>query len=323
MKNFILNKITLSCLLIVCIIISLFIGVTSFSFTDLFSSDGLKQQVFWQVRVVRVIALVLAACGMSIAGLIMQQLSQNKFASPTTATTIDGAKLGVMLAIVFLPHNLYLQTIMAFVFSFLTTTGFISFINKVKIKNNVFVPLLGLMLGGIIDSITTFISYQTDQVQNINSWMQANLAHLLKGNYEILYIVIPAVIVAYMYANQFTIIGMGRTFATNLGLNYQRITNIGLFIVAFISATVTISIGTIPFFGLIIPNIASLYYGDKLKNSLVETSLLGAIFILICDIFGRLIVFPYEVPLTLTVGVIGCVIFLMFLFSKKQQKGVA
>jgi len=311
--------------LFVCIVLSLSIGVTGFSWTDLLQGDMLAQQVFWQVRVVRVIALLFSACGMVISGLIMQQLAQNKFASPTSATTIDGAKFGMMLSVVLLPNNFYIQTIMAFLFALLSTTMFIIFIGQIKIKNVIFVPLLGLILGGIIDSMTTFIAYQTDQVQNINGWLQANLSHVLKGNYEILYLIVPAVILAFIYANQFTIVGMGKTFATNLGLNYQRVTMIGMMLISLISVAVILSVGTIPFLGLIIPNIASLYYGDKIKNSIVETALLGSIFLVVCDIIGRVVIFPYEIPLTLTVGIIGCIIFLMLIFSKKQgaTKGVA
>ena len=284
------------------------------------SGDAQMLQVFWQVRVVRVVALVLAACGMSISGLIMQQLAQNKFAAPTTGTTIDGAKFGVMLSMILFPaRSLFTEVTMAFLFAMLSTGLFLFFINRIKIKNVIFVPLVGLMLGNVIDSFTTFLSYQTDQVQNINSWLQANLATLLKGNYEILYFVVPMVIIAYLYANQFTIVGMGESFSTSLGLNHQRIMNLGLMIISIITASVIISVGSIPFLGLIIPNIVSMLYGDKLQNNLVETSLLGSIFILLCDIFGRVIIFPYEIPLTLTVGIIGCAIFLFMIFKNVRR----
>jgi len=317
MKDFKLNKMMLICILLVCIVISLSIGVNQFSLLDLMYGDELAQQVFWQVRFVRVVALIFVGCGMVIAGLIMQQLAQNKFASPTSATTIDGARLGMLLSIILLPHNTYAKTTIAFICALLSTTIFILFLDRIKIKNVIFVPLFGLMLGGIINSVTMFIAVQADQVQSLNGLSQANLAHLLKGNYEILYIIIPAVILAYVYANQFTIVGLGHSFATNLGVNYKYMTVIGLVLVSIISAAVSISVGPVPFLGLIIPNIASIYYGDKLKNSIVETALLGCIFLFVCDIFGRVLIFPYEIPLTLTVGILGCIIFLMLIFKKK------
>jgi len=319
MKDFKLNRFVLIGILFICIVSSLSIGVSSFSVQDLLHGEPLAQQIFWQVRVVRVLALIFAACGMVVSGLIMQQLAQNKFASPTSVATLDGAKLGVMLSLVFFPHNVYIKTFIAFVFAMAATAICVNLINKVRVKNVIFVPLFGLIFGGIINSVTTFLAYRTDQIQQLTNLEQANMTHLLKGNYEILYLVIPAVIIAYVYANQFTIAGMGRSFATNLGLNYRRITTIGLLLVAIITGAVVISVGPIPFLGLIIPNIASIYYGDKIKNSMFETSLLGCIFLFVCDIVGRLVIFPYEIPLALSVGIIGCVAFLLLIFNKKNE----
>ncbi|MNZ63975.1 Iron-uptake system permease protein FeuB [compost metagenome] len=123
-----------------------------------------------------------------------------------------------------------------------------------------------------------------------------------------------------MYANKFTIAGLGEDFATNLGLNHKLVVNIGLVIVALISVVVILTVGVIPFLGLIIPNIVTIYLGDNLKKTLSHTAVLGAIFVLVCDIIGRIIIYPYEVPISLTVGVIGSVIFLYLLTRRKAYE---
>lgn len=319
MSKIIFHKVTLVVILVILSALSLMIGVANFSFVSFFQGDELLMQIFWQVRVPRLITLILSAFGMCISGLIMQQLAQNKFASPSTATTIEGAKLGLLVGTLVFSANFYGQMLSAFIFALISTTIFMLFIQKMKIKNVIFIPLIGLMIGGILDALTTFISYQTDRVQNISTWMQASLSTIIKGNYEPLYIIVPLVIIAFLYANQFTIAGMGESFTTNLGLSHKKIVNIGLWIVAIITATVVISVGGIPFLGLIIPNIISIYRGDNLKNSIVETALLGAVFLIGCDIFGRLLIFPYEMPLSLTVGVFGCAIFLYLLFKRENS----
>lgn len=125
---------------------------------------------------------------------------------------------------------------------------------------------------------------------------------------------IPFVILAFLYANRFTLAGMGEDISTNLGLNYNRIVGIGLVIVSIISASVVITVGRIPFLGLIIPNIISIYRGDNLNTNIVPTILMGSSFLLFCDILGRLIIYPYEIPISLTVGVLGSIIFLYLLF---------
>lgn len=98
-----------------------------------------------------------------------------------------------------------------------------------------------------------------------------------KGRYELLYLSIPLVIIAYVYADKFTLAGMGESFSVNLGLKYKRVVNIGLIIVSLITSLVILTVGMLPFLGLIIPNIVSIYRGDNLKNSLPHTALLGAV----------------------------------------------
>jgi iron complex transport system permease protein len=140
---------------------------------------------------------------------------------------------------------------------------------------------------------------------------------IMKGRYELLYISVPIIIIAYFYANRFTVAGMGEDFSKNLGMAYKRIVNIGLVLVALITATVVLTVGIIPFLGLIIPNIISIFKGDHLQKTLPYTAILGAIFLLICDILGRVLIYPYEISISLMVGVIGSGIFLYLLFRRK------
>ena len=145
---------------------------------------------------------------------------------------------------------------------------------------------------------------------------------ILKGKYEILFLIIPLVVVAFMYAKKFTLAALGEDMAINLGLSYQKVVKIGVLIVAVISALVVVTVGSIPFIGLIVPNIISMFMGDNLKGSLDITALSGGIFVLICDIFGRIVIYPYELPISLTVGVIGSIIFL-FLIIRNQKYSIA
>lgn len=96
---------------------------------------------------------------------------------------------------------------------------------------------------------------------------------------------------------------MGKDFAVNLGLNYNQVLYLGLLIVAVVSSIIIVSVGVIPFLGLIIPNIVTLYLGDNLKKVLSHTALLGAVFVLFCDILGRSVIYPYEISINAVVGV--------------------
>lgn len=177
------------------------------------------------------------------------------------------------------------------------------------------IPLVGIMLGRIISATSSFFAYRYQLVQNLSAWMQGDFSMIIEGRYELLYLSIPLIIVAYLYANQFTMTGLGEDFSKNLGLNYRLYVNLGIVIVALISAAVVITVGRIPFLGLIIPNLVTMYYGDNLKQNIMPTALVGAAFLLAADILGRLVIYPYEIPIGLVVGVLGSFIFILLIRS--------
>ena len=309
-------------LFIILALISIFVGVHDITPMDLIRMDMEKINVLLISRLPRLISIVVAGVGMSIGGVIMQQISNNKFVSPTTAATIDSAQLGVVVSmLLFTSATLIEKMITAFIFALLGTFVFMKILKKIKMKNVIFIPLVGIMVGNVIGSITEFIAYKFNLVQNVNSFLQGKFSMILKGNYELLYLAIPLIAVASLYANKFTIIGMGEDISSNLGLNYNRISNIGVTIVSLISALVVITVGSIPFIGLIVPNIVSLFKGDNLSKNIWITALFGANFVLICDIIGRIVIYPYEVSISLTVGIIGSIIFLYLIFRRNKNEG--
>jgi iron complex transport system permease protein len=298
--------------------VSLFIGAIDIKISDLLDWNSDKTQIFLISRVPRLMAIILAGAGMSIAGLIMQSLSRNKFVSPTTAGTLDAAKLGILLSMLFFPNVTYTQQIIfCFAFALAGTFVFMQILDRIKFKDAIFVPLIGIMYGNILSAITTFFGYEADLLQNLSSWLMGSFTLMIAGRYELLYVSIPAVILAYLYANKFTVAGMGEDFAKNLGLSYKAVLNIGLILVAIISTTVLLTVGVIPFLGLIVPNIVSLYLGDNLRKTIPHTAVLGVAFLLVCDILGRIIIHPYEIPVNVTVAVIGSTLFLIMLLRGK------
>ena len=295
--------------------ISLFIGAIDIKPTDLLNWESQETQIFLISRVPRLLAIILAGAGMSIAGLIMQSLSRNKFVSPTTAGTLDAAKLGILISILLFSQAAYMQKIIfSFVFAFAGTILFMQILDRIKFKDVIFVPLIGIMYGNILSSITTFFAYEGDLIQNINTWLTGSFTLIISGRYELLYVSVPAIILAYLYANKFTVAGMGEDFAKNLGLSYKAVLNLGLILVATISTTVVLTVGVIPFLGLVVPNIVSIYMGDNLRKTIPHTIVLGVVFLLVCDIIGRVVVYPYEIPVNVTVAVIGSLLFLIMLF---------
>ena len=154
--------------------ISLFIGAIDITPLDLLDWESDETQIFLISRVPRLIAIILAGAGMSIAGLIMQSLSRNKFVSPTTAGTLDAAKLGILISMLFFTNVTYTQQVLfSFAFALAGTFVFMQILDRIKFKDVIFVPLIGIMYGNILSSITTFLGYEADLLQNISSWLMA------------------------------------------------------------------------------------------------------------------------------------------------------
>ncbi len=307
-------------LLFVCLACaSLFVGVQDLSLLQLFHLSDEQMNTLFSSRIPRLMSIVLAGMSLSLCGFIMQSMTRNKFVSPTTAGTMDWAKLGILTAmLVFTQASPLMKMVIAFLFTLAGNLLFLKILRHIKVNDTIYVPLVGLMFGGIVSSISTFIAYKYDLIQNVSAWLQGDFSLIVQGRYELLYVSVPLLIIAYLYADRFTVAGMGESFAVNLGLTYKRVMAVGLVIVSMITSVTILTVGMLPFLGLIIPNIVSIYRGDHLKKSLPHTALLGAIFVLICDVLGRVIIYPYEISVGLMVGIIGSAIFLYMLLRRKR-----
>ena len=142
------TEIILAIILLALSLISIFVGVIDIDIKDLLTNDNNALMIFVVSRLPRLLAIICTGMGMSVAGLIMQQLCMNKFVSPTTGATISSAQLGILLALLFIPNStLWQRAGFAFVTAILGTWVFVWFIQKVQYKDVVMVPLVGIMFG--------------------------------------------------------------------------------------------------------------------------------------------------------------------------------
>lgn len=304
-------------LLLLLAAVSLFVGVRDITIGGLLAGEGDQMMVFVVSRIPRLIAVVSAGVGLSVVGLIMQQLARNRFVAPSTAGTLQSAGLGILVSILWFGTSALIQKMLiAFLFALLGTFLFMSILNRIKYKDAILIPLVGIMFSGVVGSVSIFIAYRYDMVQTLGAWMVGDFSGVLRGRYEMLYLTIPMVLLAYLFADRFTLAGMGEDFAINLGLKYKQVVNVGLCIVALTTAVIVITAGSIPFLGLIVPNVVSILVGDNVRQTLPLTAVMGGIFVLVCDVIGRLIIRPYEIPIGMVVGVMGSVLFLALILRR-------
>ncbi|WP_260406613.1 ABC transporter permease [Microbacterium sp. G2-8] len=308
-------------LLVLLSAVSIFIGASSeVSLAGVSTGDGHGAFLLAASRIPRTVALVLVGASLAIAGLIMQMLVRNKFVEPSTTGVTEFAGLGMLAAMVFLPGlAIPARMVIVSVFALFGTWVFLRIIRFVPVRHLVLVPLVGIMLGGVVGAVTTFFAYRLDLLQSLGQWAQGSFANVMRGRYEMLWIALIMVVIAWIAADRFSVIGLGEEFATNLGLDYRRVVAIGMVVVAVITACVLVTAGVLPFLGLVVPNVVSLLIGDNVRRAIPWVAGLGAVFVVACDIIARLVRFPYEIPLSVVVGIVGAGLFLWLLLRRRGR----
>ncbi|MGO2213826.1 ABC transporter permease [Psychrobacter alimentarius] len=301
-------------LLILLCVTSLMLGSKQTSIIALFNLSSDAWLTLMASRIPRLIALILTGVGLSVSGVILQHIVRNKFVEPATSGGLDAAKLGILVSLTMLPNaSTSSKMIFAMIFCFTASLLFILIISRIKFKSSVLIPVLGLMYGSVLSSVAEFYAYRNNILQSMQGWLLGDFSRVVQGHYELIYIILPIIILAYGYAHRFTVLGMGEDMAASLGLGYASTAALGLVLVSVTVAASVITIGAIPFVGLVIPNLVALKYGENLSRTLPIVALGGACLLLICDVLGRLIIYPFEVPIGLTAGGVGGLIFLVLI----------
>lgn len=278
--------------------------------------DDLDYSILINSRLPRLLSLILSGIGISLAGLIIQQLSKNKFASPSVVGINDCAILGLTIALLIFGNQYTVINItIGFIFACIGTFIILKLFDLIIIKDVMFIPLIGMMFGKIISAISLFMAYKFNIIQDIKSWILGDFSGIMKGNYELLYIIIPLVIISYMYSNSLTMIGLGDKMAYSVGIDFNKIKILGIVIVSLISASTILTAGNLPFLGLVIPNITTIIHGANINKNLSYICLYGAIVTVICDMFARTLVYPFEIPISMVLGIIGSIFFVYIILQ--------
>ena len=297
----------------VLVAMSLFVG----QYDILGADDG--WEMFATTRVPRTIALVLSGAAMAMCGLVMQLLTHNKFVEPTTTGTTEWAGLGLIFVMYFFPSASLLGRMSgAIIFAFIGTVVFFMFLRRVTLKSSLVVPIVGIMLGAVISSISTFFALQTNMLQSLGVWFAGSFTDIYKGQYEFLWLVVIVVAIVFVFSDRLTVAGLGEDIATNVGLNYKRIVFLGTGLIAIATGLVTVVVGNLPFLGLIVPNIVSMFRGDDLRSNLPWVCLVGIGTVTIADLIGRVIIAPFEIPVSVILGILGAAIFVYLIVERRR-----
>lgn len=304
-------------------LVSLFVGVTDLSPLDVLRWDLNHNQMTSLLvsRIPRTVAVLLAGASLALSGLLMQMLVRNRFVEPSTVGTSESASVGILIAILLVPAApVWLKMLIAIITALIGTALFMRVISSLPPKAPIVtVPLVGIMLAGVISAGATFVAWRLDLLQALGIWMQGDFSRVLRGRYELLWLLLLVAIILWFLADRFTVASLGKEHASSLGLSYQSTLRLGLGLVAVASAISLVIVGSIMFVGLVVPNLISMWRGDNLRRNIGWTAVCGAGFVLLCDLLARTVNAPYEVPVGTISGVLGGGAFLFLLLSGRMR----
>ncbi len=313
----------LGLVLLVCVlsIVSLNVGASRMNLLHLFTDpDDRMTPLLFVSRWPRTLALILAGASLAVAGLILQMLARNRLLEPSMVGTVDAATFGVLLCSIIAPSMaLWLKFSVVSVFAALGTLLFLAILKRIPLRSALIVPLVGLVLAGVIYAGSSLVAHQFELTQALQSWNSGDFSAVLRGRYELLWVAAGIMCLAMLLADRFTVIGMGKDFATNVGVNYQWLMICAVLLVSMIVSSVVIIAGALPFIGLIVPNLIRLITGDNLRRAIPLVALAGSALMLAADLLGRVLIYPYEIPSANILAICGSLVFLVILLRGRKQ----
>lgn len=271
-------------------------------------------------RLPRTLAVVLTGASLAIAGLVMQSLVRNRFVDPMISGTGQGAALGILGITILAPTaSVFLKVLAASAAACAGTLVFLALVRRLPPGDPYVVALFAIVYGGIIGAIATALAWHFDLLQFLDVWMSGEFSGVMRGRYEILWLIAAAMVAAWWVADRLTILSLGQATATGLGLDFKTTLRIGLIIVSVVSGLTVATVGALPFVGLVVPALISRILGDDVRRAIPVVALGGAVLVLISDVCGRMIRFPYEIPAGTVLGVVGAAAFLFLIFSRSSR----
>lgn len=281
------------------------------------TGDGVDWALIRDSRLPRTLAAIIAGAALSVAGTILQMLVRNRFVEPMTAGTGQGAAAGILaVSLIFPAAPVAAKMAGAALAALAASAAYLALVRRLPVTQPVLVPLTGLVFGGVIGAAVTFVAYQGDLLQYAEIWLAGDFSGVMRGRYELLWIAAAVAAAAYLVADRFAIAGLGRDASLSLGLNYRATMALGLLAIAVVAALCVVTVGMIPFVGLVVPNAISRRLGDNLRRSLPATALAGAALVLASDMLGRVLRHPFEIPVGTVMGVLGAAAVLWLLYAE-------
>lgn len=289
------------------------------------------QNIVLQSRFPQVVTALLAGASLAVSGLLLQTLFRNPLAGPSILGISDGANLGVAAIMLYFggsmnlisawPLSGYIAVILAAFFGSGCILGMIIYFSS-KVKNNVMLLIIGIMIGYMASSLISVLNYyaSTDKVHAFVMWGLGNFSgvSLQQLPYFSVFTFL-GLLLAILLIKPLNALLLGEMYAANLGIKIKRTRILILFCTGLLTATTTAFCGPISFIGLAVPHIARLMLGSSNHKMLVPVTLLaGSCIALLCNL---LMVIPGTnniLPLNAVTPMLGAPVIIYVIVNRKN-----
>jgi ABC-type Fe3+-siderophore transport system permease subunit len=308
-------------------IVSLKFGILNFSLYEI-RDVLLKKEVDFQiqfvvgdVRLPRIIVGILCGAMFALSGSLLQCVLRNPMAAPDILGINSACSFFILLFTVIFSN--YLNINILFYSSFGALVGFIiTVLSSIENKDILQTKLIvvGVAIGALFKAFCQFIIMQTDEkLSSLVSFITGTLYPVTWATVEQIlfpaFILIPFALVLY---KKLDMLLLSDEASLSVGFNPTKWKIIIIFVALFLAGVSVSGSGSLGFIGLIAPNISRLIFGNFHKYNLIGSALIGATITVFSDFLGRILFFPYEIPVGIITIIIGAPYFLYLMKNVKK-----
>ena len=306
------------------ILISLRIGSIDVSFKELIDGMFLNKQsnnflIIRDLRMPRVLSAVLIGGNLAVAGALLQTTMKNPLADPGIIGISSGASLGAIAVMVIFTDLIKYKIIIAFIGGIIAAC-LVYLIGEDKGFSPVRIILAGVCVNSILNALSSMVTvFNSAGVSSIQTWLLGSLVNVTWNDFKILALyTIVGIALCLLVIKSCDLMGLGDKTAQSLGLNVNRVRVMITFVAVFLTSISTGVGGVISFVGLVIPHICRFLIGSSLKFLIPFSYFMGGFLLLVADTVSRNIFRPYEIPVGLTMCLVGGPFFIYILRRSKR-----
>ena len=289
------------------------------------------RQILLNSRLPQAVTALLTGASLAVSGLLLQTLFKNPLAGPSILGISDGANLGVAAVMLYfggtlnmvnsLPMSGYLAIVVAAFAGACLILGIIIFFST-KVKSNVMLLIIGIMVGYMASSLISILNYyaSTDKVHAFVMWGMGDFSGVSSQQLPFFTTCsLVGLLLSILLIKPLNALLLGEMYAANLGIKVKRTRVLILLCTGILTATATAFCGPISFIGLAVPHIARLLLGSSNHKLLLPVTLLtGSCVALLCNIVMVLPGGNGILPLNAVTPLIGAPVIIYVIMNRKN-----